>query len=192
MNRDDAARGCGLAVLALFAVLALPGLYAVYKLAPCITGEVYTSTVVGAGGELLTTTTPVCPDEGQTYVRAVGLAMLVACVLVVAVLGTLAFNGLENVGLGMVAISRGQAPINATARDVTPDDRRAGELHVVELQYKQAMAELTAIRAQLGRQTVEDRKGWQAALPVDGGAPAANGNGNGSKPGADLAGFEVM
>lgn len=193
MGKDDAARGCGLAVLVIVAVFALPGLYAVYKLGPCVTGEVTTFTAVSADGKLLTATAPVCPEEGQTYVRAVGLALIVGTMLVVAVLGTLAFNGLENIGLGWVAISRGQAPINATARDVTPDDRRAGELHAVELQYKQAMTELTAIKAQLGRQTVEDRQDWQR-LPASG-AVTTNGNGsngNGHKPGNGLADFEVM
>ena len=104
MGKDDVARGCGLAVLVMFAVFSIPGLYAVYKLAPCITGEVTTTTAVSADGQVLTATSPVCPEEGQTYVRAVGLAGLAAVAIVVAVLGTLAFNGVENIGLGMVAI----------------------------------------------------------------------------------------
>lgn len=193
MGKDDVARGCGLAVLVMFAVFALPGLYAVYKLAPCVTGEVTTTTAVSADGQVLTATSPVCPEEGQTYVRAVGLAGLAAVAIVVAVLGTLAFNGVENIGLGMVAIWKGQAPINSTARDITPDSGRDAELHRLDVQLKEATVQLTAARAALGRQSLEDRQGWQA--PMANGTGQANGNGangNGHKPGADLAGFEVM
>lgn len=194
MGKDDVARGCGLAVLVMFAVFSIPGLYAVHKLAPCITGEVTTTTAVSADGQVLTATSPVCPEEGQTYVRAVGLAGLAAVAIVTAVLGTLAFNGLENIGLGWVAISRGQAPINATARDVTPDDRREYERHQADLDYKQVMTELAATRAEVERMKIDDRKGW-TRLPANG-APATNGNGtggNGSKGGgADLSEFGVM
>lgn len=192
---DTTARGCGLAVLVMFAVFSIPGLYAVHKLGPCVTGEVTTSTAVSAEGKILTATSPVCPEEGQTYVRAVGLALIVGTMLVVAVLGTLAFNGLENIGLGWVAISRGQAPINAVARDVTPDGAREYERHQADLDYKRMQTQVAAMRAELDRQKIDDRKGWQ--LPAEG-AAATNGhngngaNGNGHKPGADLTDFEVM
>lgn len=191
---DTAARGCGLAVLVMFAVFSIPGLYAVHKLAPCVTGEVTTTTAVSADGKILTATAPVCPEEGQTYVRAVGLALIVGTMIIVAVLGTLGFNGVENIGLGMVAIWKGQAPINATARDITPDSGRDAELHRLDVQLKEATVQLTAARAALGRQSLEDRQGWQT--PMANGAGAAvngNGTGNGHKPGGtDLAGFEVM
>lgn len=195
MGKDDVARGCGLAVLVMFAVFSIPGLYAVHKLAPCITGEVTTTTAVSADGQVLTATSPVCPEEGQTYVRAVGLAGLAAVAIVTAVLGTLAFNGVENIGLGMVAIWKGQAPINAVARDVTPDGAREYERHQADLDYKRMQTQVAAMRAELDRQKIDDRKGWQ--LPA-GGAAATNGhngngaNGNGHRPGADLTDFEVM
>lgn len=189
----DTARGCGLAVIVLLAVLSIPGLYAVYKLGPCVTGEVTTTTAVTAEGKMLTATSPVCPEEGQTYVRAVGLALIVGVLIVGTALGVLAFNGVENIGLGMVAIWKGQTPINSTARDITPDSSREAEMHAADVRYRQTMTELAAMKAELGRLAIEDRKGWQA-LPAERGA-AANGtsNGNGHKGGAgDLSGFEVL
>lgn len=192
---DDTARGCGLAVLVLVAVLSIPGLYAVHKLAPCVTGEVTTTTAATADGQILTATAPVCPEEGQTYTRAVGLGLLWAASIVLAVLGTLAFNGLENVGLGWISIARDKAPIKAAARDITPDSSRDYERHQMEMQYKQALADGAAMRAELDRLKVDDRKGWQA-LPADravaNGAGASNGNGHKGGGSADLSGFEVL
>jgi len=96
------------------------------RFAPCVTGELVTRTVTAADGRTFTATlpAPVCPEAGQTYIRAAGLVAVVMLAVLLAIaatgriiVGVMLADAEGDRAVGQTALAIGQTPPRMTASD---------------------------------------------------------------------------
>lgn len=166
-------------IMALAAVIVV-GLVLMWY-APCVTGEVSTTTAVSQEGKLLVSTAPVCPEEGQLMVRALLVALVVGGLIILAVKVVMDADARGDAAVAIAGMTMGYAPRSTI--DLQARHAASGQ----DAYLTVAQVEAMLAKAALDNARADDLRGqseWTATRPVLPQAttppPTAPQNGHGS------------